>query len=79
MRNYKQLDNVLEEIKSRWEIPGLSVGIVEDEKIVHAKGFGVQSLETGFPVTPESIFCLASIAKCFVASAMMQLVENGML
>lgn len=79
MRNYKQLDNVLEIIRSRWEIPGLGVGIIENGKTVYAKGFGVQSLETGVPVTPESFFCLASIAKCFVASAIMQLIEQGKL
>ena len=79
MTHYTQLDAVLEEIKSRWEIPGLGVGIVEAGEIVHARGFGVQSLETGIPVKPDSIFCLASIAKCFVACAIMQLVEQGKL
>jgi CubicO group peptidase (beta-lactamase class C family) len=73
------LDPVLEDIMARWGIPGLGVGIVEDGEIVHARGFGVQSLGTGTPVTLDSIFCVASIAKCFVASAIMQLVEQGIL
>jgi CubicO group peptidase (beta-lactamase class C family) len=79
MSKYTQLDTILEHIKARWGIPGLGVGIVEDGGIIHARGFGVQSLETGVPVTTDSIFCVASIAKCFVASAMMQLVEQGIL
>ena len=45
--------------------------------IVYAKGFGVQSLDTHAPVTLDSIFCVASIAKCFVASAVVQLAERG--
>jgi CubicO group peptidase (beta-lactamase class C family) len=73
----KELDRVLEEIVSRWGIPGLSVGIVYGDEIVYARGLGVQSLETQVPVTPKSIFCVASIAKCFVATAVMQLVEQG--
>jgi CubicO group peptidase (beta-lactamase class C family) len=79
MFDENKLDAVLEEIMTRWGIPGLGVGIVHENEIVYAKGFGVQSLETRAPVTPDSIFCTASIAKCFVASAVMQLVEQGKL
>ena len=79
MFSEKQLDSVLEEIMTRWGIPGLGVGVVEDGEIVYARGFGVQSLETGVPVTPDSFFCVASITKCFVATAVMQLVEQGKL
>ena len=79
MFSEKQLDSVLEEIMTRWGIPGLGVGVVEDGEIVYARGFGVQSLETGVPVTPDSFFCVASITKCFVATAIMQWVEQGLL
>jgi CubicO group peptidase (beta-lactamase class C family) len=79
MNQHVKLDSVLEKIISNWDIPGLSIGIVENGKIVHTRSMGVQSLDSNIPVTPDSIFCLASIAKCFVASAVMQLVEKGML
>jgi len=79
MKLYTQLDSVLEEIMACWGVPGLGVGIVEDNKIIYARGFGVQSLDTGAPVTIDSLFCLASIAKCFVACAIMKLVEQGQL
>jgi CubicO group peptidase (beta-lactamase class C family) len=73
----KELDAVLQEIITRWGIPGLGIGIIEDGEIIYAKGFGVQNLDTGVPVTPDSIFCVTSIAKCFVASAVVQLAEQG--
>lgn len=79
MLNCAALDAVLEEIMARWGIPGLGVGIVDGDEILYARGFGVQSLDTGAPVTPESVFCVASITKCFVATAVMQLVERGQL
>jgi CubicO group peptidase (beta-lactamase class C family) len=79
MKPDPKLDAVLEEIKTRWGIPGMAVGIVNRGEIVYARGFGVQNLETQTPVTPDSIFCLASIAKCFVASAILQLTEQGKL
>jgi CubicO group peptidase (beta-lactamase class C family) len=71
------LERVLIEIISRWAIPGMGVGIVVDGEIVYSRGFGVQSLETQVPVTRETIFGVASVSKCFVASAVMQLVEQG--
>jgi CubicO group peptidase (beta-lactamase class C family) len=75
----KKLDTVLLEIMARWEIPGLGVGIVENGQVAYARGFGVQSLETHTPVTPDSLFCVASVTKCFVATAILQLVEQGRL
>jgi CubicO group peptidase (beta-lactamase class C family) len=72
-----KLDAVLEEIMSLWGVPGLAVGIVQDGQIVYDRYFGVQSLDTRAPVTEDSVFCIASIAKIFVASAVMQLVERG--
>ena len=79
MGHFAQLDTVLQEIASRWGVPGMGVGIVQGGEVVYARGFGVQSLETGAPVTPDSLFCVASITKCFVATAVMQLVEQGRL
>lgn len=73
----KELDPVLQEIMTRWDIPGLAIGMVKGNDIVYAKGFGVQSLETQAPVTPDSVFCVQSISKVFVATAVMQLVERG--
>lgn len=74
-----KLDMLLPELITRWEIPGLGVGIVEGNEIVYARGFGIQSIETQAPVTPASIFCVASITKCFVATAVMQLVEQDLI
>jgi CubicO group peptidase (beta-lactamase class C family) len=74
-----KLDQVLEEIIARWGIPGLAVGIVDAGEIIYARGCGVQSLETQTPVTADSIFCVASVSKCFVAAAIMQLAEQGVI
>ncbi len=72
-----KLEQVLSQIIDRWSIPGLGIGIVDGEEIIYARGFGVQSLDTQAPVTPESIFGVASVSKCFVATVVMQLVEQG--
>src|SRR5512136_1354830 len=59
------------------QLPGLAIGIVADNEIVYARGFGVRSTETREPITMTTLFHMASISKPFVATAMMQLVEQG--
>jgi CubicO group peptidase (beta-lactamase class C family) len=71
------LDIVLQEIVSGWEIPGMSAGIIQDGKIAYTKVSGVQNLDTKKPVTPDTIFCIASISKVFTATAVMQLYQRG--
>ncbi len=70
------LDLVLQEIMAGWDIPGMAVGIVDGDEIVYAKGFGVQSLKTQTPVTLDLVFCIQSVSKCFVATAVMHMVER---
>jgi CubicO group peptidase (beta-lactamase class C family) len=59
------------------ELPGLAIGIVADNEIVYARGFGVQSIETRKPISVTTIFHMASISKPFVATGIVQLVERG--
>lgn len=58
-------------------IPGLSLAVVQDGKIIKAKGYGYADLEFNAPVTPETIFESGSIGKQFTATAVMMLVEEG--
>jgi len=73
------LDGVLQEIMLRWDVPGMAIGIVKGDEVAYAKAFGVQSLETQTPVTLDTKFCVQSISKTFVATAVMQLAERGKL
>ena len=59
-------------------IPGVSFVLVQDGEIVLAKGYGEADLETESPISPDTtIMRIASISKLFVATAVMQLVEQG--
>lgn len=58
-------------------LPGLAIGVVRAGALVYAQGFGVRSRATGEPVTPRSLFHMASISKTFVATAVVQLHEQG--
>ena len=59
-------------------IPGVALGIVKDGQ-VRTRTFGVTNLDNPQPVTPDTVFALASITKTVVATAIMRLVEQGKL
>jgi CubicO group peptidase (beta-lactamase class C family) len=57
-------------------IPGVALGLVHNDQIVHLRGFGSAD-QSGRAVTPHTPFILASVSKSFTALAVMQLVEAG--
>jgi CubicO group peptidase (beta-lactamase class C family) len=73
----RTLEPLLEDFLRRQKIPGFAIGVVEDGRVVYERGFGVLSVKNKEPVTPRSLFHMASITKPFVATAVMKLVENG--
>ena len=73
------LDLWIEEQRAYRELPGLAVGVVVDQELIWARGYGVRDLETGEPVTPRTVFRLGSITKLFTSTAVMQLRDRGLL
>jgi CubicO group peptidase (beta-lactamase class C family) len=71
------LDSAYQSYVTANQIPGLAVGIMLNDTILFAKGFGVKNLTTKEPVTSMSLFHVASLSKPFVATAIMQMVEKG--
>jgi len=59
--------------------PGISIGLVHDQELVWAHGFGYRDVERRLPATPETIYRIASITKTFTATAIMQLRDAGKL
>jgi CubicO group peptidase (beta-lactamase class C family) len=77
-RYVQQLQPLLEQFVQWQEIPGLAIGIVENDQLVYAHAFGVKHLgRPADPLTTRSLFHMASITKPFVGTAIMQLVERG--
>lgn len=59
------------------DIAGLSIALVDDQRIVWQSGFGYADIENDVRATPETVYRAGSIAKLFTASAVMQLAEQG--
>jgi CubicO group peptidase (beta-lactamase class C family) len=72
-----RLEPMIEETMRQHQIPGFAIGIVDNGKVIYARGFGVAKLGSNNPITPKSLFHMASVTKPFVATAIMQLVERG--
>lgn len=52
-----------------YEMPGVAIALVQNGRLVLAKGFGVRDLATGAPVTADIVFQLASVSKTFTAAS----------
>lgn len=73
------IDDFVREEMTRQRIPGVSLLINKDGKIVLAKGYGLANVELQVPVKPETVFQSGSVGKQFAATAVMMLVEEGKL
>jgi CubicO group peptidase (beta-lactamase class C family) len=73
------LDDFIEAKMSEGRMPGLSVAIIKDGRIARVNGYGWADISKRIPVTPDTIFLMASVSKTFTGTALMQLYEKGQL
>jgi CubicO group peptidase (beta-lactamase class C family) len=60
-------------------LPGCAVGVEQSGKILFSKGYGMADLEHNVPLTPQSMFYMASVSKQFTALTILLLAEDGKL
>jgi len=70
------LDKYVDSVLRIFEVPGISLSIVKDGKVVLAKGYGVKKLGEKNPVTEHTLFSIASNTKAFTAAALAILVQE---
>ena len=73
----QKIRQTAEQSLDAFNIPGLAVIAVKDGEVILAEGFGVRDIESQEPVTPTTLFGIASHTKAFTAAAMATLVEQG--
>jgi CubicO group peptidase (beta-lactamase class C family) len=76
---YARVDAIFADYALDQHVPGLVVGIVADGKLAYVRGMGVQDLQSKRPVTPDSLFRIASMTKAFTALTVLKLRDDGLL
>ena len=75
----RDFDVYVEKLLQDWNAPGIGVGIVAEDKLVFAKGYGDRNYDKKLPFTPKTLFPIGSNTKLFTAIAAGILVEEGKL
>ena len=72
-----EIDQIVDNAMHVFSVPGAAIGVIQDGKIIHAKGYGTRSLEQGGKVDADTYFGIASNSKGFTATALGILVDDG--
>ena len=66
----------VQELLTKFNVPGVSIAVIKDFKIEWARGYGIADVETGAPVTPDTMFQAASISKPVAAMVSLKAVQD---
>jgi CubicO group peptidase (beta-lactamase class C family) len=74
----KKIDSLFSELNTSYS-PGCAIGIVSNDSLIYAKGYGMANLEYNIPNSPQTIFHMASVSKQFTAYSIVLLARQGKL
>jgi CubicO group peptidase (beta-lactamase class C family) len=77
--NPAELEKTIPSLMKKAMIPGLSIAVIEDGKIVWDEGFGIKNVKTDEPANKDTIFEAASLTKPLFAYAVLRMVDEGVL
>ena len=72
-------DAFVEQALKDWDTPGVAIGIVVEDQLVFARGFGLRNIEENLPVTTKTLFAIGSSTKAFTAFVLGTQVDAGKL
>src|SRR5687767_15644958 len=61
----------------RQHLPGLSLVVIKDHKIVKVQGYGLANVELNVPATAETVYKIGSVSKQFIAAGIMLLIQES--
>lgn len=77
--NNKDIDKYISSTLEEWEVPGCAIAITKADKLLYSNGYGYRDVENKLPVTPNTVFKIASCTKSFTAAATGLLVNQNIL
>src|SRR6202022_3795027 len=69
-------DKLASDTVTTWRLPGMAVAIVQNDRVIYLKGFGVKEFGKSDPVTADTLFQIGSTTKAFTTTAMAMLVDE---
>lgn len=72
-----RLDSLIEDGMTKTGVPGTAVAVVYDDKVVYERGFGVRELGKPEPITPETVFQIASLSKAISSTLVAAVIGDG--
>jgi CubicO group peptidase (beta-lactamase class C family) len=72
-----KVDDFVKAEMQKQRIPGLSLAVVKEGKVIKAEGYGLANIEHKIPARPETVYKIASVSKQFIATGIMLLVQDG--
>ncbi len=73
----ERLAERLEAARIEDHIPGCALAVVREGEVIFARGFGVKNLETGEPVSPDTVFAIGSTSKAFTSALIAMMIDEG--
>ena len=67
------LDRDARDTIAAWHVPGLAIAVVQNDKVIFLKAYGIKEAGKSQPVTPDTLFEIGSTTKAFTATAMAML------
>jgi CubicO group peptidase (beta-lactamase class C family) len=72
-----KVDDFVKAAMQRQHVPGVSIVVIKDQKIVKSEGYGLANVELNVPATADTVYKIGSVSKQFIASGIMLLVKEG--
>jgi CubicO group peptidase (beta-lactamase class C family) len=73
------IEKAIDEKRRELGIPGAALAIVQDDRVIYLKGFGLRDVERKLPVTPDTLFAIGSSTKAFTGMAVVMAADDGRL
>ncbi len=74
-----ELDAYVTRAMQEWGVPGLAIAVVKDDRVVHARGYGVRQMDRPEKVDERTLFAIASNSKAFTCAVLGSLRDEGKL
>lgn len=72
-----EVDDYVKRQMEKQHVPGVSIVVIKDAKVIKSQGYGLANVELNVAVTPDTVFKIGSVSKQFIASGIMLLVQDG--